>query len=223
MANLITDYWTLVSAVIDAAEDDSAEFRAYIPVAVGLAEDRLSRELDSQLFINNTTIAVTSSNRFAEKPSGYRLGHHVTYKTSSGDKRLLRKRTPSFLEVYWPYETSTAEPVYYADYDVSTFVLAPTPDDNSQIVVKHEAKPSYLTSVATVNHFTEFYPNLLFYAAMSETSKFRKAWSQVQVWDAKYMENLQAANNEGRRSRRDGTEPLTNPEPVNNTLKNGEN
>jgi len=218
MAGVISNYTTLVSAVVNVTEDDSAEFRAYIPTAIGLAEDRLARELDSQLFLAQTTLALTQDSPFVEKPTGYRLGHELTFKTSSGDRRLLRKRTRGYCEVYWPYETSTAEPVYYADADVSTFLIVPTPQANSQVVMTYEKQPSKLSAASSVNALTTFYPNALFYAAMAEMSKFSKQWGQVPLWDAKYMEAVQGANNEGRRARRDSGEPLSNPHQVNNTL-----
>lgn len=219
MAEVISNYTTLVSAVVNVTEDDSAEFRSYIPTAIGLAEDRMSREVDSQLFIVQTTVSLTASNRFASKPSGYRLGHEVIYKASSGDRKVLRKRTRGYCEVYWPYESSVAEPVYYADYDVSTFLVAPTPEQNTHMVITYEAQPTKITAAASTNHFTTYYPNALFYATMSEMAKFSKQWSQVPLWDAKYVEAIQGANNEGRRARRDANEPLSNPTPVNNTLQ----
>jgi len=218
MAEVISNYTTLVSAVVNVTEDDSAEFRAYIPTAIGLTEDRLARELDSQLFLVQTTVSLTQGSRFLGKPSGYRLGHEILFKTSSGDRRLLRKRTRGYCDVYWPYETSTAEPVYYADADVSTFLIAPTPQANSQVVMTYEKQPTKLTAGSSVNTLTASYPNALFYGSMAEMSKFSKQWSQVQLWDAKYMEAVQGANNEGRRARRDSGEPLSNPHQVNNTL-----
>lgn len=221
MAEIISNYTTLVSALVNSSEDDSEEFRSFIPTAVGLAEDRLARELDSQLFIVNTSVSVDSGSRFIDKPSGYRVGQHITWKTSTGNRKVLRKRTPSFCETYWPYEASTAEPQYYADYDVSTLLVAPTPDINSYVMIQHEAKPTYLSSAASVNDFSVFYPNVLYYATMCEVTKFRKAWTQLPIWEEKYVAARDAANNEGRRARRDGTEPLTNPEPVNNTLMGG--
>ena len=42
----ITNYSTLVQNIQDATETDGAEFIAYIPTAIALAEEKLFRELD---------------------------------------------------------------------------------------------------------------------------------------------------------------------------------
>lgn len=222
MADIVSNYPTLVSAVVNATEDDSAEFRAFIPTAIGLAEDRMARELDAQLLIVTATVSATQGTRLVNKPSGYRMGHEVLFTTSGGSQKNLRKRTRGYLNVYWPTFTNTAEPVYYADMDASTIALAPTPDFDAQVIFTYEKKPDYLTAANSVNLFTEFFPNALYYGTMAEMAKFAKQWDQVQLWDANFMEAMQAANNEGRRARRDGNEPLTNPENVENTF-NGEN
>jgi len=225
MAEIIKNYQTLVSAVVNVTEDDSAESRSYVPTAINLAEQRMARTLDSEIFTTNTTVSLATGSRFAVKPAGYRLADHVTYKASTGKRMVLRHRTASFCDTYWPYETSTAEPKYYADYDTSTFLFAPTPQDNSQIVVHYESRPPALTSASgvSINQYTIRFPNVLFYATMSEMCRFQKQWSQLQVYDALFLEGVQAANNEGRRARRDGTEALSNPTNVNNTVKQGEN
>lgn len=225
MAQRISNYQSLVSAVVNVTEDDSQESRDYIPTAINLAEQRMARTLDSHIFTTQTTVSLASGSRFGVKPPGYRVADHVTFKSSTGSRKVLRHRTPSFCDTFWPYETSTAEPKYYADYDTSTFLFAPTPQGNSQIVVHYEQRPPALTSGGgvSINQYTIRYPNVLFYATMSEMCRFQKQWSQVQMYDALFIEGVQAANNEGRRARRDGTEPNSNPQYVNNTVKQGEN
>jgi len=218
MADRVYNYPSLVSAVVNMTEDDSTEARAFIPTAIGLAEDRMAREVDSQILLANTTVSLTNGTRYVNKPSGWRLTHEVIYKTSSGNRKPLRHRDRSFCEVYWPYATSTREPVYYADADVSKFLIVPTPDADSQLIVTYEKKPTYLSANASINNWTNFYPDALFFGTMSEMAKFNKDFEKVQIWDGRYMEAIQAVNNEGRRSRRDSLESLSNPNKVHNTF-----
>lgn len=225
MADRIHNYQSLVSAVVNVTEDDSAESRDFIPTAINLAEERMARMLDSHIFTTQATISVAGGSRFGTKPNGYRLADHVTFKSSTGNRVVLRHRTPSFCDTYWPYQSSTAEPKYYSDYNTSTFLFAPTPQDGSQIVVHYEQRPPALTSGGdvSINQYTIRYPNVLFYATMSEMARFQKQWSNVEMYDKLFFEGIQAANSEGRRARRDGTEPNSNPQYVNNTVKEGEN
>ena len=53
----IIDYSTLVSAVQEAAENDGAEFLAYLPTAIALAEELLFKDLD----LDDIPVKVTGS------------------------------------------------------------------------------------------------------------------------------------------------------------------
>lgn len=218
MANRVYNWDSLVSAVTNVQEDDSQEYRDYIPTAIALAEDRLAREADSQVLLATTTVSLTNGIRNVNKPSGHRVTHEVLFKTSAGNRRPLRKRDRSYCEVYWPYESSVAEPVYYADADVSAYLIVPTPETDSQIVVTYEKKPDYLSAQNSVNHWTNYYPDALFFGTMSEMATFGRHATMAQKWDARYMEAVQALNNEGRRARRDNLEPHSNPHIVHNTF-----
>jgi hypothetical protein len=219
----ITSYNTLVSAITQALEDDSQETANYIPTAIGNAEYRLLRETDFTGIDITTVVTATAGNRLVNKPSGYRLGKAVRYTTSAGLLQDLKKNTVSYAEKYWPFaNTSVGNPKYYADYSVSSFLLAPTPDSDYPITVTHVVKPQGVSAGNQTNTYTQWMPDALFHASMSEMADFSRNNELKQYHEQSYINVVLGINNEARRARRDeGMAPLSQNVNV-NTLK-GEN
>ena len=76
---VIDSYSTLVSAVIEFAEDDSTEFQTYIPTAIDLAEQKLTKEMDTMGLTLEADVTASSGNGVVSKPSGFRLGYDLYF------------------------------------------------------------------------------------------------------------------------------------------------
>lgn len=217
MADIITTYNTLVSAVVEAMEDDGTEFAAYIPTAIGLAESRLEKQVDTDGIVVVTTVTAVTGQYIVPKPAGYRFMKDLEL-YDGGAVTGLKKKVNSFLRDYWPNPTATSTPAFYADYDKNNIMLAPTPDSTVTLWLTHGARPTKLSAGNQTNYFTNELPDALFYATMSNMAEFMKSWSTIPVWEQKYLDAIKGVNNEGRRARRDDdTTPVKNP-PANNTL-----
>lgn len=216
----VTNYSSLVSAVQEALEDDSEETLDYIPTAVEMAEFRLLRETDFTGIDSTAIVSATAGNRLMTKPTGYRLGKSVRYATSNGELRNVIKNTVSFCEKYWPYaNTSTAQPKYYSDYSVTQFLLSPTPDADYAFLVAHVVKPQGVSAGNETNTYTQWMPDALFHATMSEMSDYARNGELKQYHETSYVNVLTGVNNEARRARADeGMSPLNLNVQV-NTLK----
>lgn len=219
MTNPITSYTTLVSAVVDYFEDDSTEFKAYIPVAIDLAEQRLAREIDSSHLRLNTNVSSAAGARLINKPSGYKFAFNLRYVDPNGEIRTLIKTTDSYIEDYWPYgAASVGCPKYYSDYSASQFLIGPTVSNSGDFPLSYNGRPTALSATASVNVFTSAFSDLLFYSTLIEQAKFARQNSMVQILEGNYQSCLRSVVNEGRRERRDsGMEP-TNPSGNQNTL-----
>lgn len=219
MTGPITTYDSLVSALVDEAEDDSSEFAAFIPIAIDLAERRLEKQLDTDGMVVVTTITVTAGSYIIPKPSGYRFPRDVEA-VVSGNILPLKKKVNSFLRDYWPNPTeTTTEPLYYADYDKNNIMIAPTMTSTTNLLMTAAIRPTRLSAGNQTNYFIDEIPEALFYAAMCNMAEFMKAWDSLKVWENKYTDAMGGVINEGRRARRDDdTKPNTNPS-ANNTLK----
>jgi len=222
MAGPITTYNALVSAVVEAMEDDSSEFLAYIPAAIDLAERRIEKEIDTDGMVSVVATTLPAGQHILPKPSGYRFFRDVEA-VVSGNYIGLKKKVNSFLRDYWPNPTeTTTTPLYYADYDENNIMIAPTPSGNTQIRLTTAIRPTRLSAGNQTNYFLREVPDAVFYATMANMSEFMKAFQSQQVWENKYVNSMMGVNNEGRRQRMDDdTDPNLAPS-SNNTLKKGE-
>lgn len=210
MTNPITSYTTLVSAVVDYFEDDGTEFKAYIPVAVDLAEQRLTREIDSSHLRFNTNVSCAASGNLITKPSDYRLGFNLRYVDPTGEVKVLLKRTQSYLDDYWPWgTTSVGAPKYYADYSETQYIIAPTCSNAGDFKLSYSGRPPVLTALVSTNVFTTEFSDMLYYATLIEQAKFARQNMMVDRLEANYQICLRDTVNEARRERRDeGIEPV---------------
>lgn len=219
---VITTYDTLVSAVIETAEDDSVEFLAYIPTAIDLAEQKLTKEMDTQGVMMEADVTVSASNQYVSKPSGFRVPHEVYFTdASTGQITLLDKKTKSYVLDYWPIPTSVGTPKYYADRDNSQIILAPTPDTQYVYTFSYAGRPAALSSANQTNYFTDYCSDALFYATMIEQCRFMRHYKMLDSYKSAYTEAVQTLVNEARRQRRDSGNAPKNPEGGANTLVEG--
>lgn len=97
------------------------------------------------------------------------------------------------LRRYWPNDTLTGLPVFYADYDYQHWIFAPTPDANDlPFEVLYWQLPQLLDDANQTNWLTEYAPNLLLYASLLESAPFLKDDGRVPTWQGFYDRALQA-------------------------------
>jgi hypothetical protein len=201
------DYTTLQTAVFTACELDptqNSDTANYFPIAVNIAEERLTRDLDMHGLTVYTTVQATGGSAFVNLPSGTRAIKSIYRVSASGALVPLYQRTDEFCKMYWPIRTSTARPKYYAPWGAGVILLTPTPSASDNLEFSVIMRPSALSSVSqTTNYFTQFTWNALFFAVMCEMSGYMKNSSMVQQWDTKYKDELRGLGIESKRSRRD--------------------
>lgn len=215
----ITDYDTLVQAVVDVTEDDGTEFANYVPTAIDLAEERLFRECDLPQLEEDSTGFLVADAVLQTKPAGYEFGD--SFIVYDGTENIaLRKKKTSFLKDYWPDETVTGVPKYYADMTTTTFKVVPAPFSAYAYTIRYTQQPTKLSTTNTINFYVSDIKDALFAAVMVEIAKFTKSWSQVQIWEANYVAAKDSWTIEAMRYRRDGEITPQNPDsPVNSLQK----
>ena len=199
---MFTNYTTLVQAVKDSAEDDGAEFSSYIDTAIGLAEERLFRELIIQDLETEVTGALTAYSSTITKPSGYRISNYVSI-VVNGARRLLQMKTDEFLIDYWPNTSIYGVPKYYSDSAKSYLSFAPVPDAGYTYYIKCYKKPSGLSNTNASNYYVERLPDVLFAAVMVEMHVFMKHWDIVALWEQKYQQAKESWTDFALRQKRD--------------------
>lgn len=216
---VISNYSTLVSAVMEFAEDDSQEFQNYIPTAIDLAEQKLTKEIDTLGLTMESVVTASSGVAVVSKPASFRAGFDLVYEdTSSGNKGVIDHKQKSYVFDYWPVSASTGVPKYYADVDNDSIRVVPTPDKNYPLTFTYTGRPTALTSANPTNYFTNFAGDALFYATLVHMAPFMRHYEMLGTVKTLYDESLNSFVNEARRGRRDSGDVPANPEGGPNTL-----
>lgn len=215
----IQSYSDLISTIQSVSEDDGAEFTAYIPYGISLAEQRLNRELDLPDLEIPITGTLTATINTLPKPTGYRYANYF-HILVNGSITVLKKRREDYLNDYWPDQTLTGTPKYYADQTQANFEIAPVPDVSYQYKIKYTMEPTRLGPTNQTNYFTQRCVDILYAASMVEMTIFTKAWSQVPVWEEAYKTLKDGWNLTMLRFRKDDGESQRNPDNPINTVIN---
>lgn len=169
---------------------------AQIPRLILLSEAECAadlRVLGSELVVTGT---MTSDNPVLEKPSYWRATTSITVTTSGTTRRTLKKRTYEFLRNYWPDQSVTGVPVYYAEYNYNNFFFAPTPNAALPFELIYQARLDPLSEENQTNWTTTNAPQLLFHGCMYNASLFLKNFDKAATWRMGYDSALASLKRE---------------------------
>ena len=159
-----------------------------IPRLINLAERRCARELKIQGFINVVTDTLIAGQSVYAKPDRWRDTVSISIGTgaSNNTRKSLLTRSYEYARAYWPDDTATDEPEYYADYNYSNWLAVPTPDAAYPWEILYYELPVLLDDANQSNWLTEYAPELLLYATLLESTPFLKNDERIPVWQQMY-------------------------------------
>ena len=205
-------YAELVQKIRDYTEVDSNVFTSTIVDGfISDAEYRILRDVDSD---NNRQYAqadIVAGNRYVNTPlltDETLIIRSVQITNSTGgannsSREFLEYRDVNFISEYNPTGTQGV-PKYYSYWDENTIVIAPTPDQNYNMQLNYNLKPSGLSSSNTETYLSKEFPNGLLYACLVEAFGFLKGPADmIQLYEGKYKQALEGFTVEqmGRRRR----------------------
>jgi hypothetical protein len=159
-----------------------------IPRLINLAERRIARELKVQGFIAVVTTTLVAGQSVYDKPDRWR--ETISINMGTGASYLNRKpvyaRSYEYLRVLWPDESVTDEPEFYADYDYSHWLIAPTPNLPYPAEIRYYELPPLLDDTVQSNWLTEYAPQLLLYGTLLEATPFLKNDERIPTWQQYY-------------------------------------
>lgn len=169
-----------------------------IPRLINLAERRISRELKVQGFINVVTGSMAVGQSVYSKPDRWRDTVSINIGTGTGNntRKMLYARDYEYCRAYWPDESQTEEPIFYADYDYSHWLISPTPDEAYPFEILYYELPPLLDDEVQTNWITEYAPQLLLYATLLEATPFLKNDERIPVWQQMYDRAASTLNGE---------------------------
>jgi len=169
-----------------------------IPRLINLAERRIARELKIQGFINVVTDTMIVGQSVYQKPDRWRDTVSINIGTGATNdvRKFLFTRDYEYLRSYWPDESLTEEPVFYADYNYTNWLILPPPDDVYPFEVLYYELPVLLDDENQTNWLTDYAPQVLLYASLLEATPFLKNDDRIPVWQQMYDRSAAMLNGE---------------------------
>ena len=138
-------YATLKTALQDYTENDETTFVTDLPDFIRLAEERILKATQLNVFQKNVSGNMTSSNQYLACPSDFLAPNSLTLSNSSVFE-FLQFKDLEFVRSYNPNASTTGTPKYYAQFDVDNFLLAPTPDSSYTVNLNYFYRPTSITA-----------------------------------------------------------------------------
>lgn len=169
-----------------------------IPRLINLAERRIARELKIQGFINVVTGTLQTGVSVYAKPDRWRdtVSINIGTGAQNNTRKMLFTRAYEYLLRYWPDRTATSQPLFYADYDYTHWLYAPTPDADYPFEILYYELPPLLDDAVQTNWLTEYAPQLLLYGTLLEATPFLKNDERIPVWQSMYDRSAAMLNGE---------------------------
>ena len=190
----VMTYDSLVENIQSYLERSDTATLDKIPLFIMLAEQVIASQIKflGNLIVNTSTM-VSGSSTIA-KPARWHKTVSMNI-TVGGSRQPVLNRRYEYLREYWPSPTDTGVPVYYADYDYSNWLIAPTPDSAYAFEVLYYERVQPLDSSNQTNWFTIYAPQALLYGSLLQAMPFLKNDDRIPMWQGQYkliMDTLMA-------------------------------
>ena len=138
-------YSSLKTAIQDYTENTETTFVAHMDDFIKLAEERILKNVQLELFRKNVTGTMSSSNQYLAAPSDFLAPFSLSI-TSSSVKSFLEYKDVNFVQSFNPNSSTTGTPRYYAMFDITNFIIGPTPDSGYTTEMHYFYRPASLTA-----------------------------------------------------------------------------
>jgi len=156
-----------------------------IPTFIMLAEQVIASQIK---FLGNLTVnesTMVQGNPVIAKPARWHKTVSMNV-TIDGVKSPVFLRKYEYLREYWPEATNEDVPKFYADYDYTHWLIAPTPADAYTFEVLYYERVQPLDVSNQTNWFTEYAPQAMLYGSLLQAMPFLKNDERMAMWRAEY-------------------------------------
>ena len=179
-------------------------------------ENQIDRLMDSDAQRRYATSTFEANNSFLDvsgPEGGFRFARGLQLHKSDGEIVWLEQVDETFIDEYAIERSSsnttfTGEPKYWANWDSNTLVVAPTPNLAYTVELWYNESPERLGNgsggTSTTTFVSNNAPEVLLYGVLSEAYSYLKNTQDMQLYNQKFQNALQAfANEQMGRKRRD--------------------
>lgn len=178
-------YTQLLEQIPSYAVRNDAAFVNKLPTFIMLAENRLATDMKQQGF-ESVVSGLLPLMPSMPKPMWWRETISFEY-TLDGVKQPLNLRSLEYVKNFWPTPAQKAPPRFYADYNISNFYLAATPDVPYEFELVYYARLEPLDETHQENWLTLNAPQALLFASMLEASLWTKNDAEIAKWGNQYQ------------------------------------
>lgn len=182
----------LVTAIKDYTDNEETSFVAHLNDFIKSSEERIFKTVDLDVFRKNVSSSMSINDKYLTIPSDY-LSSFSLQITTAGSENFLLQKDINFLQEAYNGSASTATPRYYSSFDVSNFLLAPTPDANYTVELHYYYRPASLTAGAdsATTWLSENAPYALLYGSLVDAYIYMKGEAGIiQQYDKRFTEQL---------------------------------
>jgi hypothetical protein len=181
----VMTYDSLVENIQSYLERNDTATLDKIPLFIMLAEQVIASKIK---FLGNLTVntsTMVASDAVIAKPARWHKTVSMNI-TVAGEREPVLLRKYEYLRNYAPDPTATGVPKYYADYDYSNWLVAPTPNlaYNFEVIYYERVQP--LDSSNQSNWFTAYAPQALLYGSLLQAMPFLKNDERIPMWQSQY-------------------------------------
>ena len=201
------NYTELTAAIKDYAENTGTDFSAAIPTFIKQAEQRIYLSVNLPVNRKNVAGTLTDGNAYLAMPSDFLVPLSLAIRpgpaATPSNQIFLINKDVNFIRSTYPNASTEGTPKYYGTFDVDTFIVGPTPNDNYATELHYYYQPASIVS-STTSWLGTNADTVLLYGALVEAYTYMKGDADMmQLYQQRYQEALQLLKSqaEGRMTR----------------------
>ena len=189
---------TLKSTVQDYMETAETTFVSDLDTFIQEAEERILKTVELPVFRKNVTGTASASNTYLSTPDDFLASYSLAVISSNVYTYLLLKHV-SFIRDFTPNPATTGLPKYYAQFDNTTFLLGPTPDQTYTFELHYKYRPASLTSTSgsETTWLSDNAPDALLYGTLVEAATFLKIPEETAQYEQRFIQAINGLKNLG--------------------------
>lgn len=155
------------------------------------AEERVFNSVQLLDLRKNVTGNVTAGNKYLSVPSDWLANFSLAViDPVTGEYEYLLNKDVSYIRQAYPSPTDTGKPLYYAFFDVDSYILGPTPNANYEMELHYFYYPQSIVEAGT-SWLGDNFESVLLYGSLLEAYTFMKGEADViQEYQKRYDEAL---------------------------------
>ena len=187
---------TLTSAIQDYLESSETSLVNNIPNFIKSTEEKILKGVQLDEFRKNVTGTATADNPYLSMPSDF-LAPFSLAVLNNNSYDYLKLKHVSFIRDYTPIAATTGDPQYYAEFDSTTFILAPTPSSTLTFELHYFYRPESLSESSGTTWLSINATNALLYGCLAEGAMYLKSFDTMPVYEQRFQECIMMLKNLG--------------------------